>query len=131
MGTLKTVLERLGGYGFKLSFSCYKAGCWTRKTGCPKLTLDIQLEFVQPKVFCSTIVSLSFYFIFFIYVSSIYLDFLVYQMHVTVIMLIHVQIKILLMAVKDYNPNCGDSAYTMGIVDLLLECVRLSYRPGK
>ncbi|XP_050935853.1 protein SPIRRIG [Cucumis melo] len=41
----------------------------------------------------------------------------------------HHLIKILLMAVKDYNPNCGDSAYTMGIVDLLLECVRLSYRP--
>ncbi|KAG7025503.1 Protein SPIRRIG [Cucurbita argyrosperma subsp. argyrosperma] len=41
----------------------------------------------------------------------------------------HHLIKILLMAVKEYDPNCGDSAYTMGIVDLLLECVRLSYRP--
>lgn len=40
------------------------------------------------------------------------------------------QIKVLLMAVKDFNPDCGDSAYTMGIVDLLLECVELSYRPG-
>lgn len=35
------------------------------------------------------------------------------------------------MAVKDFNPDCGDPAYTMGIVDLLLECVDLSYRPGK
>ena len=35
------------------------------------------------------------------------------------------------MAVKDFDPDCGDSAYTMGIVDLLLECVELSYRPGK
>lgn len=35
------------------------------------------------------------------------------------------------MAVKDFNPDCGDPAYTMGIVDLLLECVELSYRPGK
>lgn len=42
----------------------------------------------------------------------------------------HLQIKVLLMAVKDFNPDCGDSAYTMGIVDLLLECVELSYRPG-
>ena len=41
-----------------------------------------------------------------------------------------VQIKILLMAVKDFNPDCGDPAYTVGIVDLLLECVELSYRPG-
>ena len=41
-----------------------------------------------------------------------------------------VQIKALLMAVKDFNPNCGDSTYTMGIVDLLVECVELSYRPG-
>lgn len=40
------------------------------------------------------------------------------------------QIKILLMAVKDFNPDFGDPAYTMGIVDLLLECVELSYRPG-
>lgn len=35
------------------------------------------------------------------------------------------------MAVKDFNHDCGDPAYTMGIVDLLLECVELSYRPGK
>lgn len=41
----------------------------------------------------------------------------------------HLLIKVLLMAVKDFNPECGDSAYTMGIVDLLLECVELSYRP--
>ncbi|XP_010501297.1 PREDICTED: protein SPIRRIG-like [Camelina sativa] len=41
----------------------------------------------------------------------------------------HHLIKVLLMAVKDFDPNCGDSAYTMGIVDLLLECVELSYRP--
>jgi hypothetical protein len=34
------------------------------------------------------------------------------------------------MAVKDFNPQSGDAAYTMGIVDLLLECVELSYRPG-
>ncbi|KAE8679627.1 WD repeat and FYVE domain-containing protein 3-like isoform X2 [Hibiscus syriacus] len=32
------------------------------------------------------------------------------------------------MAVKDFNPDCGDPAYTVGIVDLLLECVELSYR---
>ncbi|KAE8692066.1 transmembrane emp24 domain-containing protein p24beta3-like [Hibiscus syriacus] len=38
-------------------------------------------------------------------------------------------IKVLLMAVKDFNPDCGDPAYTVGIVDLLLECVELSYRP--
>lgn len=41
----------------------------------------------------------------------------------------HHLIKVLLMAVKDFNPDCGDSAYTMGIVDLLLECVELSCRP--
>ncbi|XP_073051672.1 protein SPIRRIG isoform X2 [Primulina eburnea] len=41
----------------------------------------------------------------------------------------HHLIKVLLMAVKDFNPECGDPAYTMGIVDLLLECVELSYRP--
>ncbi|KAJ4828594.1 hypothetical protein Tsubulata_004948 [Turnera subulata] len=40
----------------------------------------------------------------------------------------HHLIKILLMAVKDFDPDSGDSAYTMGIVDLLLECVELSYR---
>ncbi|THF94619.1 hypothetical protein TEA_028037 [Camellia sinensis var. sinensis] len=42
----------------------------------------------------------------------------------------HQLIKVLLMAVKDFNPDCGDPAYTMGIVDLLLQCVELSYRPG-
>lgn len=35
------------------------------------------------------------------------------------------------MAIKDFDPACGDSAYTMGIIDLLLECVELSYRHGK
>ncbi|PIN24790.1 hypothetical protein CDL12_02480 [Handroanthus impetiginosus] len=40
----------------------------------------------------------------------------------------HHLIKMLLMAVKDFNPDCGDPAYTMGIVDLLLESVELSYR---
>lgn len=34
------------------------------------------------------------------------------------------------MAVKDFNPEAGDSASTMGIVDILLECVELSYRAG-
>lgn len=34
------------------------------------------------------------------------------------------------MSVKDFNPDSGDAAYTMGIVDLLLECVELSHRPG-
>lgn len=41
----------------------------------------------------------------------------------------HHLIKVLLMAVKDFNPESCDSAYTMGIVDMLLECVELSYRP--
>ncbi|KAM7254050.1 hypothetical protein ACFE04_031732 [Oxalis oulophora] len=41
----------------------------------------------------------------------------------------HGLIKVLLMAVKDFNPDCGDPAYTVGIVDLLLECVELSHRP--
>ncbi|XP_013629649.1 PREDICTED: BEACH domain-containing protein lvsA-like [Brassica oleracea var. oleracea] len=41
----------------------------------------------------------------------------------------HYLVKALLMAIKDFDPDCGDSAYTMGIVDLLLECVELSYRP--
>ncbi|KAJ7972736.1 BEACH domain [Quillaja saponaria] len=41
----------------------------------------------------------------------------------------HHLIKVLLLAVKDFDPDCGDSAYTMGIVNLLLECVELSYRP--
>ena len=40
------------------------------------------------------------------------------------------QIKVLLLAVKDFDPDCGDSAYTVGIVDLLLKCVELSYRAG-
>ncbi|KAF9618607.1 hypothetical protein IFM89_002302 [Coptis chinensis] len=40
----------------------------------------------------------------------------------------HHLVKVLLMAVKDFSPECGDPAYTMGIVDLLLECVELSYR---
>ncbi|XP_047325532.1 protein SPIRRIG-like [Impatiens glandulifera] len=38
-------------------------------------------------------------------------------------------IKVLLLAIKDFNPDSGDPAYTMGIVDLLLECVELSCRP--
>lgn len=46
-------------------------------------------------------------------------------------MILVVQIKVLLMAVKDFNADSGDSSYTMGIVDLLLECVELSYRPGR
>ncbi|GAB4841646.1 hypothetical protein Ancab_022361 [Ancistrocladus abbreviatus] len=41
----------------------------------------------------------------------------------------HQLIKVLLTAIKDFNPDRGDAAYTMGIVDLLLECVELSYRP--
>lgn len=41
------------------------------------------------------------------------------------------QIKVLLMGVKGFSPESGDPAYTMGIVDLLLECVELSYRHGK
>ncbi|XP_044502914.1 protein SPIRRIG-like isoform X3 [Mangifera indica] len=41
----------------------------------------------------------------------------------------HHLIKVLLMAVKDFNPDCADSGYTVGIVDLLLECVELSYKP--
>ncbi|KAL3849903.1 hypothetical protein ACJIZ3_011785 [Penstemon smallii] len=41
----------------------------------------------------------------------------------------HHLMKVLLLSVKDFTPDCGDPAYTMGIVDLLLECVELSYRP--
>lgn len=41
------------------------------------------------------------------------------------------QIKVLLMAVKGFTPESGDSAYTVRIVDLLLECVELSCRPGQ
>ncbi|KAK7277607.1 hypothetical protein RJT34_22622 [Clitoria ternatea] len=40
----------------------------------------------------------------------------------------HHLIKVLLLAVKDFSPDCGDSAYTVGIVDLLLKCVELSSR---
>lgn len=40
------------------------------------------------------------------------------------------KIKFLLLAVKDFNPGYGDSAYMMCIVDFLLECVELSYRTG-
>ncbi|KAG2402787.1 Protein SPIRRIG-like protein [Vigna angularis] len=40
----------------------------------------------------------------------------------------HHLIKVLLLAVKDFDPDCGDAAYTVGIVDLLLKCVELSYR---
>lgn len=41
------------------------------------------------------------------------------------------QINVLLRAVKDFNPDDGDCFYTMGVVDLLMECVELSYRPGE
>ncbi|KAI3742627.1 hypothetical protein L1987_60316 [Smallanthus sonchifolius] len=41
----------------------------------------------------------------------------------------HQLIKVLLIAVKDFKPESGDPAYTMSIVDLLLECIELSYRP--
>ncbi|OVA03460.1 BEACH domain [Macleaya cordata] len=41
----------------------------------------------------------------------------------------HHLIKVLLIAVKDFNPETNDSAYTVGLVELLLECVELSYRP--
>jgi hypothetical protein len=41
----------------------------------------------------------------------------------------HQLIKVLLMAVKDFDPDCGDPAYTMRIIDLLIECVELSSRP--
>lgn len=43
----------------------------------------------------------------------------------------HIQIKVLLHAVRDFKPETGDPAYTMSIVDLLLECIELSYRPGE
>ncbi|KAK7292106.1 hypothetical protein RIF29_07808 [Crotalaria pallida] len=33
--------------------------------------------------------------------------------------------KSFLLAVKDFDPDCGDSAYNVGIVDLLLKCVEL------
>nr|XP_043618861.1 protein SPIRRIG-like isoform X2 [Erigeron canadensis] len=41
----------------------------------------------------------------------------------------HQLIKVLLMAVKGFDSESGDSVYTVGIVDLLLECVELSYKP--
>ncbi|XP_020572505.1 protein SPIRRIG [Phalaenopsis equestris] len=41
----------------------------------------------------------------------------------------HHLIKVLLTAVKDFNPEKGDPVYTMGIIDLLLECVELSSKP--
>ncbi|KAL9243041.1 hypothetical protein vseg_016980 [Gypsophila vaccaria] len=41
----------------------------------------------------------------------------------------HHLIKTLLMAVKDFNPDCGDPTHTIGVVDLLLECIKLSHRP--
>ena len=56
--------------------------------------------------------------------------FLLFDIYENFLFFFYVQIKILLMAIKDFNPACGDAAYTMGIVDLLLECVELSYRPG-
>ncbi|KAM1117904.1 hypothetical protein ACFX13_008348 [Malus domestica] len=42
----------------------------------------------------------------------------------------HHLIKALLMAVKDFNPDCGDSTYTMGIMDLLLEMCLAGKRTG-
>lgn len=45
-------------------------------------------------------------------------------------MYLSLQIKALLLALKDFDPDSGDSAYTMGIVDVLHECVELSNRPG-
>nr|XP_043610012.1 protein SPIRRIG-like [Erigeron canadensis] len=41
----------------------------------------------------------------------------------------HQLMKVLVIAVKDFKPETGDPAYTMSIVDLLLECIELSYRP--
>ncbi|KAG0461008.1 hypothetical protein HPP92_021305 [Vanilla planifolia] len=41
----------------------------------------------------------------------------------------HYLVKVLLATVKDFNPERGDPAYTMGIIDLLLECVELSSKP--
>ena len=43
----------------------------------------------------------------------------------------YMQIKVLLIVVRDFKTETGDPAYTMGIVDLLLECIELSYRPGR
>ncbi|KAK9069020.1 hypothetical protein SSX86_013136 [Deinandra increscens subsp. villosa] len=41
----------------------------------------------------------------------------------------HQLMKVLLTSVRDFKPETGDPAYTLSIVDLLLECIRLSYRP--
>ncbi|KAI7726114.1 hypothetical protein M8C21_028836 [Ambrosia artemisiifolia] len=41
----------------------------------------------------------------------------------------HQLMKVLLITVKDFKPETGDPAYIMSIVDLLLECIELSYRP--
>ncbi|XP_076960004.1 protein SPIRRIG-like [Bidens hawaiensis] len=41
----------------------------------------------------------------------------------------HQLMKVLLTAVKDFKLETGDPAYTISIVDLLLECIELSYRP--
>ncbi|KAM0064499.1 putative transcription factor WD40-like family [Helianthus debilis subsp. tardiflorus] len=41
----------------------------------------------------------------------------------------HQLMKVLLNTVKDFKLETGDPAYTMSIVDLLLECIELSYRP--
>ncbi|CAI9303847.1 unnamed protein product [Lactuca saligna] len=42
----------------------------------------------------------------------------------------HQLIKILLIVVKDFKPETGDPVYALGIVNLLLECIELSYRPA-
>ena len=41
------------------------------------------------------------------------------------------QIKLLLSAVRHFKLGSGDPVYTMGIVDMLLECIELSYRPAQ
>ncbi|KAL7603458.1 hypothetical protein Lser_V15G19445 [Lactuca serriola] len=41
----------------------------------------------------------------------------------------HQLIKVLLIVVRDFKTETGYPAYTMGIVNLLLECIELSYRP--
>lgn len=40
------------------------------------------------------------------------------------------QVKLLLQVVKEFTSDKGDAAFTIGVVSLLLECVRLSFRPG-
>ncbi|KAI3886193.1 hypothetical protein MKX03_010713 [Papaver bracteatum] len=40
----------------------------------------------------------------------------------------HCLIKVLLIAVKNFNPEMNDSVYAVSLVELLLECVELSYR---